>query len=92
MFQVLLFSVSKDTFSQFFFSSFSHTFFLSSFWTRRGRRCRPFFPLVLAFNFYRAQGSAIPLLVDFHRVLLTHALALAEVNLCTRKTPNKFIR
>ena len=31
----------------------------------RGHRCRPFSPPVLAFNFYRAQGSAIPLLVDF---------------------------
>ena len=30
-----------------------------------GHRCRPFFPPVLAFNFYRAEGSAIPLLVDF---------------------------
>ena len=38
---------------------------LSSFWTSRGHRCRPFYPPVLAFNFYRAYGSAIPLLVDF---------------------------
>ena len=34
----------------FFFS----TFLLFSFWTSRGHRCRPFFPPVLAFNFYRA--------------------------------------
>ena len=27
---------------------------LSTFWTSRGHRCRPFFPPVLAFNFYRA--------------------------------------
>ena len=42
------------------------TLVLSSFWTSRGHRCRPFSPpILLAFNFYRAQGSAIPLLVDF---------------------------
>ena len=41
------------------------TLLLSSFWPSRGHRCRPFFPPVLAFNFYRALGSAIPLLVDF---------------------------
>ena len=28
-------------------------------------------------RFHRAQGSAFPLLVDFHRMLLTHALALS---------------
>ena len=39
---------------------------LSSFWTSRGHRCRPFSPPVLAFNSYRAYGSAIPLLVDFY--------------------------
>ena len=27
---------------------------LSNFWTSRGHRCRPFFPPVVAFNFYRA--------------------------------------
>ena len=27
-------------------------------------------------HFYHAEGSALPLLVDFHRMLLTHALAL----------------
>jgi len=31
-------------------------------------------PPVRAFRFYRAQGSAFPLLVDFHRMYLTHAL------------------
>ena len=30
------------------------TLLLSSFWTSRGHRCRPFFPPVLAFNSYRA--------------------------------------
>ena len=40
------------------------TLLLSSFWTSRGHRCRPF-PPVLALIFYLAQGSAPPLLVDF---------------------------
>ena len=34
-------------------------------------RCRPLFPQVLAFNFYRAWGSAIPLLVDFSSGVVT---------------------
>ena len=43
----------------------------------RGHRCRPFSPPVRAFNFYGTKGSAFSLLVDFHRMLLTHALALS---------------
>ena len=38
----------------YFFPSFSRTRLLSSFWTSRGHRCRPFFPPVFASNFYRA--------------------------------------
>ena len=49
-------------------------------------------PPVLAFNAYRAQGSAIPLLVDFHRVLLTHALALYASQFVLKKSPHEFIR
>ena len=41
------------------------TLLLSSSWTSRGHRCRPFSPPILAFIFYRVQGSAISLLVDF---------------------------
>ena len=37
----------------FFFFSFL-ALLLSSFWTTRGHRCRPFSPPVLALNFYRA--------------------------------------
>ena len=37
----------------FLFLSFL-TLVLPSSWTSRGHRCRPFFPPVLAFNFYRA--------------------------------------
>ena len=44
---------------------FFYTHLLSSFWTSREHMFRPFSPSVFAFNFYRAQGSAIPLLVDF---------------------------
>ena len=63
-----------------------HTHLLSSSWTSRGHRCRPFFPPVLAFNFHRAnEGSAIPLLVDFHRVLLTHGLALSASQFVHKK-------
>ena len=61
------------------------TLLLSSFWTSRGHRCRPFCPPVLAFSFYRAQGSVISLLVDFHRVLLTHALALSASQFVHKK-------
>ena len=44
---------------------FSCTLLLCSLCTSRGHMCRPFSPLVLAFNFYRAYCSAILLLVDF---------------------------
>ena len=45
---------------------FCHTYLLSNFWTSRGHRCFPvstsrFLPYI----FFRANGSAIPLLVDF---------------------------
>ena len=47
------------------------------FWTSRGHRSRPFSPLVRAFNCFRAEDSAFPLLVDFRGMLLTHALAVS---------------
>ena len=56
----------------------------------------PSLPPVLAFNFLsripgRVQQSHCSSI--FHRVLLTHALALfPQVNLYTRKIPNEFIR
>ena len=58
---------------------FVFTLVLFSFWTSRGHRCRPFSPPVLAFNFFiahkvrRSQCSSF----FFHRVFLTHALALS---------------
>ena len=60
------------------FLFFFLTLLLSSFWTSRGHTCRPFSPPFLAFNFYRAymvQQSHCSSI--FHRVLLTHALALS---------------
>ena len=36
------------------------TLLLSSFWTSRGHRCRPFFPPVLAFNFLSRIGFSNP--------------------------------
>ena len=44
---------------------FFHTHLLSSFWTGRRHRCRPFSVPGLAFYFHRAWGLAIPVLVDF---------------------------
>ena len=70
-------------------------FTVSVFWTSCGHRCRPFFPPVRAFNFYRAQGSAFPLLVDLHRMLLTHALALSANQsnqlFYVRKSPSEYV-
>ena len=77
----------------FFFIFFSHFYFLSSLWTSRCHRWRPFPPPVLAFNFYRAQGSAIPLLVDCSSsVCLLTLSRFPQVNLGTRKSPNEFTR
>ena len=69
------------------FLSFFVSLLLSSFWTSSGLRCGPFSPPVRAFNFYRAQGSAFPLLVDSRRMLLTHALAFRESICAQEKDP-----
>ena len=49
------------------------------FWTSRGDRCRPFFPPGTCLQFLSRIGFSFStvLLVDFHRMLLTHALALS---------------
>ena len=62
------------------------TLVLSSFWTSRGHRCRPFSPPVLAFNFnaHRVQQSHCSSI--FHRVLLTHALALSASQFVHKKS------
>ena len=54
---------------------FFRALLLSSFWTSRGHRCRPFSPPVLAFNIFiahRVQQSHCSSI--FHRVLPTHAV------------------
>ena len=65
---------------------------LSSFWTSCGLGCRPFSPRVRALRSYRAKGSAFPLLVHFHRMLVTQAVTISASILRTRKNPSEFIR
>ena len=74
----------------FFFFFFLLTFLLSSFWTSRGHGCRPFSAPVLAFNFaHRVQQSRCSSI--FHRVLLTHALALsASQSVHKKKSPRLY--
>ena len=69
---------------------FVHTHLLSSFWTSRVHRCRPFSPPVLAFNFiaHRVQQSHCSSI--FHRVLLTHALALSASQFVHKKKSQRF--
>ena len=70
----------------FFFFFFFRTLLLSSFWTSRGHRCCPFSPPVLAFNSFiahRVQQSHCSSI--FHRVLLTHALALSASQFVHKK-------
>ena len=67
---------------------FFHTHLFSSFWTSRGHRCRLVSPPVLAFNFYRALGSAIPLVVDFSSsVANTRPRASASQIVHKKKSP-----
>ena len=66
-----------------FFFFFTHL--LSSFWTSRGHRCRPFSPPVLAFNFYRTQGSAIPLLVDFSSSVANSRSCAFRKSICAQE-------
>ena len=69
---------------------FCHTYLLSSFWTSRGHRYRPFSPPVVAFNFYCAQGSAIPLLVDFPpNVANSRSRAFRKAICAQEKVPTK---
>ena len=75
-----------------FFFFFSLTLLLSSFWTSRGHRCRSFSPPVLAFDFYRAWGSAIPLLVDFSsRVANSRSRAFRKSICAQEKVPSATI-
>ena len=64
---------------------FVHTYLLSSFWTSRGHRCRPFSPPVLGSIYiaHRVQQSHCSPI--FHRVLLTHAFALSASKFVHKK-------
>ena len=68
-----------------FFCFFFHSHLLSSFWTSRGHRCRPFSPRFLPSIFIaqRVQQSHCSLIS--HRVLRTHALALSASQICAQK-------
>ena len=72
-----------------FFFFFFRTPLLSSFWTSRGHRCRPFPTPVLAFNFiaHRVQQSRCSSI--FHRVLLTNALALSASQFVRKKKSSR---
>ena len=54
------------------------------FWTSRGQ-VSSLLPPGTCLHFYRAWGSAFPLRVDFHRMLLTHALALSAYQFLFKK-------
>ena len=61
------------------------TLLLSSSWTSRGHRCRPFSPPVLAFNFYRAQGPVIPLLDDFSSSIANSRSRAFRKSICAQE-------
>ena len=83
----------------FFFSFFFLTLLLSSFWTSRGHRCRPFFPPVLAFNLstsWAGQEALIGTLSQYHTQfwefgseILTRDLKQAEQHIQTRMQKKK---
>ena len=57
----------------------------SSFWTSRGNRCRPFSPRFLPSFFYRAQGSATPLLVDFSSSVANSRVHVFRKSICAQE-------
>ena len=62
------------------------TLLLSSFWTSRGHRCRPFSPPVLSPSVFIAHRVQQPHCSSiFHRMLLTHALALSASQFVHKK-------
>ena len=71
------------------FSFFFLTLLLSSFWTSRGHRFRPFTPwflpsILIAHRVQQSHCSSI-----FHRVLLTHALALSASQFLHKKNSQR---
>ena len=57
----------------------------SSFWTALVTGVVPFFPAVLAFNFYRAEGSAIPLLVDLSSSVANSRSRVFRKSICAQE-------
>ena len=68
--------------SSFFVFFLAHFYFPASGHTSRGHRCRPSLPPPgYCLHFFLAHRVQHPLIVDFYRVLLTHALALSASQL-----------
>ena len=67
---------------------FSSHFLISSFWTSRGHRCRPFSPPVLAFICIALRVQQSPLLVDFlSSVANSRSRAFLKSNCAQLKVP-----
>ena len=64
---------------------FFFTLVLSSFWTGRGYKCRPFSLPVLVFNLNCAWGSAIPLLVNFSSSVANSRSRAFRKSMCTQE-------
>ena len=63
----------------------SKVFTLSDLLDKLSSQVSTFLPLGTSLHFCRAKGSAFPLLVDFHRMLLTHALGLSAHHFLSMK-------
>ena len=78
-----------------FFYFFFVTLLLSSFWTSRGHRCRPFSAgFCLQFFIVQTQCPAIPLLVDLSHesVANSRSLAFHKSKCAQEKSPRNFTR
>ena len=75
---------TKSSSSLFFF--FYRTFLLSSLWTSRGHRCRPFSPPGSCLQFLPRIGFSNPTARRFfNRMMLTHAVALSACQFVHKK-------
>ena len=74
-----------------FFLLLSHLYFPASGQAMVTGRCRPLSPPILAFNYYRAQGSAIPLLVDYSSSIANSRSRAFRKSTCAQeKVPANF--
>ena len=80
-----------DHLFQWFFLFWAHFYFPTFGHTSRDHRCRPLPPVIAFISFLRIRSSTLWSLI-FHRVLLTHALALSASQLVHKKSPTKIIR